>query len=228
VNRIGPPRQLVLDFAHAPSRARADFIEAPCNTAGLALVERWPDWPSHATVLVGPEGAGKTHLGAIWAERSGALALDVEALRATEPRDLAGRDVLLDDGDAIGGGLETRLFHLLNLAAEHGASLLLTARTPPKLWGVALPDLASRLSALPLVEIGMPDEALIRAVMAKQFADRQIEVPLDVIDFLLPRMERSFAALAALVARVDRLALAERRAITRAVAARALGLDEAG
>jgi chromosomal replication initiation ATPase DnaA len=223
----GPPRQLVLDLAHAPSRARDDFVEAPCNAGGLAIVERWPDWPAYASLLIGPEGAGKTHLGTIWAERADARTVDAATLSTIDPRELMGRHLFLDDADAAAGVRETKLFHLLNAATEHGTSVLLAARTLPRAWGVALPDLASRLAALPLVEIGLPDEALIRAVMVKQFADRQIDVPQEVVAFLLPRMERSFSALATLVARVDRLALAERRPVTRAVAARALGLDGA-
>jgi chromosomal replication initiation ATPase DnaA len=221
------PRQLVLDLVHASSRARADFVEAPCNEEGLALLDRWPEWPAHAAAIVGPEGAGKSHLAAIWAERADAVILEAASVGDGEAGDRASRNVLIDDADGVTGQGERALFHLLNLAAEHGTYILLTLRKRPRSWTVALPDLASRLAALPVVEIGLPDEALIRAVMVKQFADRQLGVPMDVIDYLVPRMERTFAALRQIVDRVDRLALSEGRSVTRAVASRALDVDEA-
>lgn len=227
MSRLERPRQLVFDLALASSRARADFVEAPCNHEGIALLDRWPDWPAHAAVIVGPEGAGKSHLAAIWAERADAVVLEAASLGDVDAGESAARNILIDDADGVGGRAETALFHLLNRAGENGTHVLLTSRTRPRSWAITLPDLASRLAALPVVEIGLPDEALIRAVMAKQFADRQLGVSMDVIDYLVPRMERTFAALRQLVDRVDRLALSERRSVTRAVASRALEVDAA-
>ncbi len=185
-------RQLALALEHAESFAREDFIAGPSNAAALALIDRWPDWPGRIIALVGEEGAGKSHLAAAWGEKSGA-------------RFLAGR--LLDDADlpaALSTGAlviedlappwfdEVTLFHLLNLAQQQGAFVLLTTRWSPALWPVSLPDLSSRLRALPVVSVAPPDERLLRTLMRKLAADRQIELDDNVVNFVLARIERSF------------------------------------
>jgi chromosomal replication initiation ATPase DnaA len=113
---------------------------------------------------------------------------------------------------------EVALFHLVNLANEQSAYMLLTARLPPTLWPIRLADLASRVRALPVVELSAPDDALLRAVLVKLFADRQLSVDEGLIGYLLARIERSFAAARAVVALLDREALRQQRPVTRALA----------
>jgi chromosomal replication initiation ATPase DnaA len=214
--------QLVLALGHAESFAREDFIAGPSNAAALALIDRWPDWPARIVALAGEEGAGKSHLAAVWGEKSGA-------------RFLSGR--LLDDADlpaALSTGAlviedltppcfdEVRLFHLLNLAQQQGADVLLTTRGSPALWPVSLPDLSSRLRALPVVSVAPPDERLLRALMLKLAADRQIELDDNVVNFVLARIERSFAGVQGAVAELDREALRQKRPVSRALAAELL------
>src|ERR1700687_6469387 len=76
------PCQLALALAHSESFARDDFLSGPCNAAALALIDRWPDWPGQTVVLLGPEGAGKSHLAAIWAGAAGARFLAARSLAA--------------------------------------------------------------------------------------------------------------------------------------------------
>lgn len=223
-------RQLPLDLPHAESRARVDFLASPSNAEALALVENWPRWPSRAVALVGPAGAGKSHLAAIFAEASGAALVAASALEGADlPALVAGGALVLED---VGEGAldEAALFHLMNLAAEHRAYLLLTARRPPAglAAGLATADLASRLRAVPAVEIGAPDDALLAAVAVKLFADRQVVPDESLIAFMLARMERSLAALRDLVAALDREALARKRPLTRALAAELLRGPAAG
>ncbi len=212
------PTQLALALDHAESLAREDFLAGPSNTAALGLIERWPDWPSRTVLLRGPEGAGKSHLAAIWAQQTGARTLSLRALeRADVPGALA-TGALVAENLAEGQFDESALFHLLNLAREERAYVLITTRIVPTAGRIELPDLASRLRALPVVTLAAPDDTLLRAVIVKLFADRQLAVDESLVSFLTNRIERSFAAARAAVARLDREALRLHRPVTRALA----------
>ena len=210
--------QLGLDFPHHPALGRADFLVSDCNAAALQWIERWPDWPAHALVLFGPEGCGKSHLAHLWCARAGARLISGREMTAWE-RQSVSPGVAVDDAD---NASEIALLHLHNSCAETGAALLLVARNSPSAWTIALADLASRLRAAPAVGVTPPDDPLLAAVVVKHFADRQLRVQPAVIAYLVRRMERSFAAAAALTARLDQLALAESRPIGVALARRAL------
>jgi chromosomal replication initiation ATPase DnaA len=216
------PRQLALALAHSESFAREDFLAGASNQAALNLIEQWPDWPARSVALVGPSGSGKSHLAAIWAAAAGARAIAARALdEAALPTALATGALVVEDL-APGDVDERALFHLLNLARAPDVSLLLTAQTAPVSWTIALPDLASRLRALPVVSLAPPDDALLRAVLVKLFADRQLAVDESLIGFLAMRIERSFAAARAVVDMLDREALRQHRPVTRALAAELL------
>lgn len=220
-------RQLALDLAHAESFAREDFLEAPSNSAALRLIEAWPDWPAANLALVGPPGSGKSHLAAIWAQAAGARRVAARALEESKvPAALATGAVVVED--ATPGGFDERaLFHLLNLAREDEAFVLLTAQTAPAAWPLAIRDLASRLKALPVVTLAPPDEVLLRAVLVKLFADRQLAVDEALIGYLASRIERSFAAARTVVAALDDEAMRRQRPLTRALAAELLRPDDA-
>jgi chromosomal replication initiation ATPase DnaA len=218
------PRQLALALDHAESFAREDFLSGPSNAAALTLVEAWPDWPHRAVVLTGPEGSGKSHLAAIWAQAAGARLIAARALEeAGLPSTLATGALVVEDV-AAGAVDERALFHLLNLAREQDAFVLLTARVAPMAF--AIRDLASRLKALPLVAMAPPDDMLLRAVLLKLFTDRQLAVGEGLIGYLVRRIERSFAAARAVVARLDAEAMRQKRPLTRAFAAEILRLSE--
>src|SRR3974390_931993 len=214
-----PPRQLPLHLGFREPFGREDFLAGPPNAAALARIERWPDWPARAVALVGPEGAGKSHLAAIWAATAGARAIAAHAVTlASVPTALATGALVVEDlrADACE---EAALFHLLNLAREEAAFVLITARMAPSGFAPRLRDLASRLRALPTVTLAPPDDALLRAVLVKLFADRQLAVDEGLIGFLAARIERSFAAARAIVEELDREALRQRREVNRALAA---------
>src|SRR5262245_28033093 len=218
------PHQLALALPHAESFAREDFLPGPFNEAALALIERWPHWPARTASLVGPEGCGKSHLAAIWANSAGARFLAARALGATNLAAALATGALVVE-DLVPGQFDERaLFHLINLAREDETHLLLTAQTMPAAWKIALADLASRLRALPVVTLSSPDDALLRAVLVKLFADRQLGVDESLVAYLAVRIERSFAAARAAVATLDREALRLQRPVTRALAAEVLNL----
>src|SRR6266478_6189716 len=132
------PRQLALALDYAESFAREDFLSSPANAAALALIDRWPDWPDRAVGLVGPEGSGKSHLAAIWAGEAGARFLSARSLAGADlPAALATGALVIED-IAEGAFEERALFHLINLVREEQASLLVTARTAPGGWSVAI------------------------------------------------------------------------------------------
>jgi chromosomal replication initiation ATPase DnaA len=191
------PEQMPFNLASPVAYAREDFHVSPCNAEAWGWMEKWPDWGAPTLVLHGPPASGKTHLARIWLEKVGEK----------------GR--VIEDADRFAGTeKEKELFHLYNVARETGGYLLLTAALPPAEWNIALPDLKSRLLAAPSAALRAPDDALLAVVMAKMFSDRQILVPQEVIAYVLPRMERSFAAARTLVEAIDRKALAEKRAVT--------------
>lgn len=210
-------RQLAFDLPAAEAMTRDAFFVAPSNALALQTVEGWQDWPGRKLLILGPEGSGKTHLAQVWATLSGATILAAQELSDLDLAHLPGGPVVIEDADRIGPA-ETQLFHLHNLATS-GAALLLTARTPPRDWGLSLPDLVSRMQATQIARLEAPDDALLSAVLVKLFADRQVAVPGNLISYLVSRMPRSIGAARALVAALDARALAEGRPITRALAA---------
>jgi chromosomal replication initiation ATPase DnaA len=212
------PRQLALALDHPESYAREDFQSGPCNEGPLQLVDAWPDWPANALALVGPEGSGKTHLAMMWAAVAGARVISGRALRDAECRSALATGALVVE-DAATGADERALFHLINLAREEQASLLFTARTAPATWPVVIPDLASRLRALPVATLQAPDDTILRAVIVKLAADRQLALDQSVVNYLTTRIERSFAAARATVIALDNEALRQGRPVTRALAA---------
>lgn len=214
-------RQLAFDLPPADGFARSDFFVSDANALALAVVDGWQDWPAGKLLLLGPEGSGKSHLGQIWAQDTGAAVVQAEGLADEDLPALAKAGaVLVEDAHSVAGDAqsEAALFHLHNMLAASGR-LLMTAPTPARDWGLALPDLLSRVQAAQIARLGAPDDALLSAVLVKLFADRQVNVPPALIGWMVPRMERSIAAARTLVAGLDAHALALGRPITRALAA---------
>jgi chromosomal replication initiation ATPase DnaA len=223
-------RQLAFDLPGRQAMTREDFFVAPSNALALQAVEGWQDWPGRKLLLVGPEGAGKTHLAQVWAGLADAVILPAAELGETDIAGLSGRRVAVEDADRVGlagAEAEAQLFHLHNLVTTSGA-LLLTARTPPRDWGLSLPDLISRMQATPIAQLDAPDDALLSAVLVKLFADRQVAVPANLIPYLISRMPRSVGAARALVTALDARALAAGRPITRALAGAVLAALQTG
>jgi chromosomal replication initiation ATPase DnaA len=213
--------QLALNLPTRVDYTAESFVEGRANVEACQAMARWTDWPRRVLALIGPEGAGKSHLAAIWAAGAGACRVEAGALEELLPQLPSGQALLVEDLDQFLP--EQALFHAINRAAEGDIpALLLTARAPPVLWRVGLPDLASRLRALPHVDLQEPDDELLTRVMVKQFADRGAPVVEGVIEYLLPRMDRSVASARRLVELMDKRALVKKTRVTRAVAREAL------
>ena len=214
------PRQLAFALPHTESLTRDNFLEGPANAAGLALINSWPDWPNRVMLLLGPEGSGKSHLASIWAEQSGARSTSAHVLTPADvPGALATGALVIEDLKPASVD-ERALFHLLNLAREDGAFVLMTARMPPT--EVELRDLRSRLRAVPTVQLLPPDDHLFRALIVKFCADRQLAIDEAIVSYLVTRLERSYATVRQTVELLDAEALRLGRPVTRALAAELL------
>lgn len=216
------PRQMIFELEHRQALGAEDLIASTSNAAALRLIDSWPRWPPQAAIIVGAQGAGKTHLANVWRLRSNAGAVCARALSDGLISALSAGDAIIVEDIDRGGLDEHALFHLLNLARERQLSVLLTSRTAPGELEIALPDLRSRLRALPVAPIEPPDDALITTLLIKLFADRQLDVEPAIIEYLRVRMERSPAAAVRLVDAADRLSLAMHRKVTRSIASAAL------
>ncbi|MDN5789142.1 DnaA/Hda family protein [Pseudorhodobacter sp.] len=215
--------QLAFDLPFRAALGRADFFVSASNAQALAALDGWRDWPGGKHLLIGPAGSGKTHLTQVWTDMAGgARIIKATALGGAALPSLGQSGaVAVEDCDSLAqnAGAQEALFHLHNMLAANGAALLLTARHPPRDWGLTLPDLESRVQATSIARIESPDDALLSAVLIKLFSDRQITVTPTLIAYLLPRMERSFDAARALVAAIDAASLAQGSPVNRALAA---------
>ena len=219
---MSPPRQLTFRWPHLPSFAREDFLPAPSNLQALTAIELWPNWASRMLMLVGPEGAGKSHLGAIWARAAGSVSIAGERLDEQSLEACARAPaVLIEDADRA-ARVEALFFHLINITMQNNAWLMLTCRKTPDTWRLSTPDLLSRLRLAPVVRLGAPDIELTEAVLFKLFSDRQLQVEPHVIAHIALRIERSLGAARDLVAMLDSEALTQGRRITRIMASDAL------
>lgn len=215
------PRQLPLVLPHEAALGRDDYLVGKSNQAAFELLECWPEWPAPVVILAGPVGSGKTHLVEAFHAETGAAVIEASELTSETVSDLVSHEAVVIE-DAHAGVDETALFHLLNAARQAGVNVLITSRTWPVAWGIKLPDLMSRLRAAAPIEIEEPDDDLLRRVLVKLFADRQIAVDLGVVDYLVVRMERSLGVAMKVVDAVDRESLADRAKITKPLAGRVL------
>ncbi|TYC63317.1 hypothetical protein FMN50_02980 [Rhodobacterales bacterium] len=216
-----PPRQIPLDLPHEAALTRDDYLVGASNKAAFELLERWPDWPAPVVVLAGPVGAGKTHLVNAFRDGTGARVIAATDLTEASVAELVAAPAAVVE-DAHRGVSDTALFHLLNASRQAGKTVLITSRTWPASWKVTLPDLMSRLRAATPVEILEPDDDLLRRVLVKLFADRQIAVEQTVVDYLVVRMERSLEVAMQAVEAIDQEALAGRVKITKPLVGRVL------
>ncbi len=216
--------QLTFDLPAGVSLSAGDFFVSSANTAAFVMVTNPDGWPERKLVLTGPSGSGKSHLAGIFANQVGATT--VQAADLTEDMQHPDTPMVVEDIEGLTTAGETVLFHLHNHLAQAKLPLLITAQTPPARWPIALPDLASRMQATTPAHIDDPDDELLKAVIMKLFADRQITYPPDLPDFLAVRIERSFAAAAAIVTALDETALREKRKVNRHLASQVLQSDQ--
>lgn len=176
-----------------------DFLVSEANRMAFDHFKRWSMWPVAATLLTGPRKSGRSLLGRIFVRKTG------------------GR--LFDDAEDHD---EEALFHAWNAAQEERRPLLIVAASPPPIWEVALPDLRSRLAATPHVHIDQPDDTLLGGLILKLLGDRGVAAPAELVEYLVPRVERSYVAVQQVVDLLDRALLSHHRRMTVPMARSAL------
>ena len=200
------PHQLVLDLPNRSALGLEDFMVSISNNDAVLMIDSWPAWPHQAIVLLGPEGAGKTHLANVWRLSSNANLMQARDIDDEWVRAYDGSSPLVVEDFDQGEINEQALFHLLNLAKERAFHILFTARTEPGALSITLPDLNSRMRALPVVTILPPDDVLLQTLLIKLFDDRQLPISPAAVKYLARHMERSTGMAAQLVDAVDRAA----------------------
>ncbi|WP_271949468.1 DnaA ATPase domain-containing protein [Ruegeria faecimaris] len=218
--------QLSFDLPAKTALGREDFFVSPANALAVAMISA-TSWPGNKLVLSGPAGAGKTHLAHVWAAETGGRIVQASQIKHDEVPDLAQTPIAVEDVPMIAGDIDQQktLFHLHNLVLAEGHALLMTGRLAPNFWQLPLPDLQSRIEGAHHVALDPPDDALLGAVLAKLFVDRQLNPGPEVIAYLVKHMDRRFETAASAVALLDQLALSEKRDITRALAVRVLSAE---
>ena len=221
------PAQLVFPFGVEPAFGPDDFVVAPCNRQAFQFIAAWPDWPARAAALHGPRSAGKSHLTGIWRARTNAALvsaphLTLEQVEALDPD----RPVALEAADVPGANMPERDRALMMLFERPAGNLLLTGRTPPPQWAAALGDVRSRFDSLLAFPVWAPDDDLLRNLIRKHFADRQLDVPGPAVERILVHLDRTPEAIAGFVARADAKALSERRAVTERLVLELIAAEE--
>ena len=214
--------QLLLNLPHREALGREDFLVTSSNAAAVELVDQWPNWPSYAAVIVGPESCGKSHLVEVWRQRSFAVKIQAKDLTTTNVPQLFEQQAAAIEDTHDGNIDERAIFHALNLAKQEGKFILFTSHRTTNQLGFKIPDLVSRLNSLPVVQIAPPDDTLLRGVLVKLFADRQLTVDEGLINYTLMRMPRSLATARKLVSEIDHLALTEKAEVSKPLVARVL------
>jgi chromosomal replication initiation ATPase DnaA len=210
-------RQLLLDLPLRPALGREDFLVTASNSAAVEMIDQWPDWPSYGAMIMGPAGSGKSHLLEVWRQKTSAAFCRSDDLQIENVPALFQNKLLAVEMTSVIN--ERALFHALNFARQEDAHILLTVQTMPQLQ---IPDLKSRLNALPMVSILPPDDELLRGVLVKHFSDRQIYVDEAMINYILLRMPRSLEAARNVVADIDQTAMVEKAEITKPFVAKVL------
>ncbi len=219
-----PPQQLVLELPFREALDRDNFFISASNEWAVQMIDLWPNWPHPNLFLVGPSGSGKSHLAKVWQSMSGAQIISAKDITEKSLHQLGATNGLIVEDVDKGRIDETLLFHLFNLVKENSVDLLLTARGMPGDWDIKLPDLRSRWRSVPVVTIEPPDDMLLKATLVKHFADRQLDVSPDVINFIALHIDRAMSAARQSVEAIDSYALATGHRVTRNLAKKALGI----
>ena len=211
-------QQIPLTLTLPPSYDEASFVLGPANQPARDWLIKWPDWPLpyRAVNIFGPSGSGKTHLSCLWQGRHEAVLLT--GLNIFDAEIFADKcHVLLDDFGQPDRYDDTALFHLFNHISSRSGTLLILSQQPVAHYQSSLSDVSSRLRSVAAQEIYLPDDELLRDVLAKHFADRQCAVTAQLLDYIVGRMERSFAAAQKTAADIDELALARKTPVNLSI-----------
>ena len=208
--------QLIFDLPCYPAIGTEDFFVSKANSLAFEVVQNWANWNDRRVLITGGKGSGKTHLSHVWANLSGAKFIELN----NQEQDLSNiKTLIIENIDLIISipTFEEKLFHLLNFAKQLDIYVLMTSSVAASRLGVQLLDLSSRLQATEHFPIYPPDDALLSAVLVKQFSDRQINISPSLIEYILKRITRSLSSVSNFVVSLDNLMMKTKKGPSRAM-----------
>ena len=206
-------QQLILNLRSLPSMGRNDYFVSEVNKEAVSWLDSWPNWTTFGFIVCGPLGSGKSHLAQVLKTLSHGDIIEAKDIPNKNIDHLSEKKCLIIENIELLTS-ETLLFHLYNMLLENKNNLMLTSKFNVSQINFELPDLKSRLLSMPQVSIGFPDDRLLKNLLIKQFLDKGILVEMDVIDYLIKRIDRSFEAISKLVAKIDFKSLEKAKKIT--------------
>ena len=206
-------QQLILDLRSIPSMGRNDYFVSDVNKEAVKWLDAWPNWATFGFIVCGPFGSGKSHLAQVLKALSHGDIIESKDISDENIDQLSEKKCLIIENIELLRS-ETLLFHLYNMLLENKNNLMLTSKLTMSQIRFELPDLKSRLLSMPQVNIGFPDDRLLKNLLIKQFLDKGILVEMDVIEYLIKRIDRSFEAISKLVSKIDFQSLEKAKKIT--------------
>ena len=213
------PEQLIFDWQQEADLKPEDFFVSEANANAAAMVQDPALWPEKKLVITGAQGAGKSHLARVFQIEQNAMLLNATSLPMQFD---AQGPVIVEDMQDLSDAQEEAMFHLHNAQRAAGFALLMTAREAPSRWALKLPDLISRMQATTPVAITAPDDQLLRFLLTKLFSDRQVIPSPGVINYVATRVDRSYVAVAEVVAKLDHMAMVTKKPASIRMAAELL------
>jgi len=206
-------QQLILDLRSIPSMGRNDYFVSDVNKEAVTWLDAWPNWTTFGFIVCGPLGSGKSHLAQVLKTLSHGDIIEAKDISDQNIDQLSQKKCLIIENIELLTS-EALLFHLYNMLLENKNNLMLTSNLTIPQISFELPDLKSRLLSMTQVNIGFPDDRLLKNLLIKQFLDKGILVEMDVIDYLIKRIDRSFEAILKLVSKIDFQSLEKAKKIT--------------
>jgi len=206
-------QQLILDLRSIPSMGRNDYFVSDVNKEAVTWLDAWPNWTTFGFIVCGPLGSGKSHLAQVLKTLSHGYIIEAKDVSDQNIDQLSEKKCLIIENIELLTS-ETLLFHLYNMLLENKNNLMITSKLTMSQISFELPDLKSRLLSLPQVNIGFPDDRLLKNLLIKQFLDKGILVEMEVIYYLIKRIDRSFEAISKLVSKIDFKSIEKSKKIT--------------
>ena len=210
-------KQKTLNFGHKDDYSVKNLYKSTCNEIAINFINEWPKTTINNDIfcIYGPSGSGKTHISKVWMEKSNAIIFNGISDLSFDYLSGFDRNLIFEDIALNKNWPENLLFEFINEIKSSRLSLLITCNSDPLKIKWKTKDLISRFTSFTNIEIKLPDDILIRKLLIKQFADRQLSLDSEQIEYISKRIERSYSSIIKIVDRVDNLALQHKKAISK-------------
>ena len=198
--------QLLINFNLKKDYDEQDFYVSSSNKYAFNIINGWPKWLKRTVNLYGEQYSGKSHLSKIFETKT--TCLNIESINFTNEILLKfkTKQALIIENFNFNIP-EKLLYSLINIVEQENKYLLITSLKPINKFDFKLKDLNSRINNCLFVEIGVPDDGLIYALIVKNFSDRQINIDKKIIEYIIKRINRSYKDIFLFIYKVDQLSL---------------------